>query len=312
MCASSGRPGSGFSGARPLPSETNTSRKPNRLETRSPSLKAPLRDFSTRPSAPPMIASPSVLADAHAGPQRRIDRHDEVAHQHLAVGGIGDLGLDQPKVVALQRPLGAADQVDLAARRWHGRAPRSGRRRRRGGRGRRWASPNGCRSPGSARRPIRRTAARGSTAAALGSLSNAGDQSGCASWHGWWLMSPVITARLALGLDHHADVAGRVAGGGDQADLRRDAVVELDELRQAGVEDRRDASRRGSAAGRRRGVGDPVLVLDPADVGSGRWGRSGPTCRPPAWCSSRRGRRAGGCRPRRRRSRGPSRPTPGP
>jgi hypothetical protein len=43
-----------------LPSETNASRKANRFETRSPSLNAELRDFSTRPSAPPMIASSSA------------------------------------------------------------------------------------------------------------------------------------------------------------------------------------------------------------------------------------------------------------
>ncbi len=59
MCTLSGRPGSGFSACRPRPSLTNTSRKPNRLVTRSPSFSAGLRDFSTRPSAPPPMASPS-------------------------------------------------------------------------------------------------------------------------------------------------------------------------------------------------------------------------------------------------------------
>ena len=46
---------------------------------------------------------------------------------------------------------------------------------------------------------------------------------------------------LAARFDHHADVAGRVPGGRRQADLRRDAVVQLDQLGQARLEDRLDA-----------------------------------------------------------------------
>ncbi len=43
---------------------------------------------------------------------------------------------------------------------------------------------------------------------------------------------------LALGIDHHADVARRVADGRRKPDLRRDRVVWLYELSEAGVEDR--------------------------------------------------------------------------
>ncbi len=46
---------------------------------------------------------------------------------------------------------------------------------------------------------------------------------------------------LALGLDHHTDVARRVAGGGREPDLRRDHVVQLHQLDEAGIEDRLDA-----------------------------------------------------------------------
>jgi hypothetical protein len=77
------------------------------------------------------------------------------------------------------------------------------------------------------------------SAAAFGSLSPS-DQSGCAIWQGWWAMSPVITAR-SPGLDHHADMARRVADGRREPDLRRDHVVQLHQLDEAGVEDRLDA-----------------------------------------------------------------------
>ena len=73
---------------------------------------------------------------------------------------------------------------------------------------------------------------------------------------------------LAFRLDHHADVAGRMARRGDQPDLRADAVIEIDHLGQARIEDRLDR------VGQDRllllvALGAPVVELGPAEQVAG-------------------------------------------
>jgi hypothetical protein len=99
-------------------------------------------------------------------------------------------------------------------------------------------------------------------AAAFGSLS-ANDQSGCASWQGWWVMSPVITASSLS--DSIITLTRRVAGGRREPDLQRDHVVQIHQLDEAGGEDRLDAIAEHRLLLLLVIVGAPEVVLAPTD-----------------------------------------------
>ena len=67
------------------------------------------------PQGPAHHRHVQVLAGGQPGAHGRVDRHVEVLHQHLAVGGVGDLGLHQPEVGGGGHPLGTRHEVDFTA-----------------------------------------------------------------------------------------------------------------------------------------------------------------------------------------------------
>ena len=61
-----------------------------------------------------------LLTGSQARSHGRIDRHVEIAHQHLALGGLGDGGGDQGEVLFAGHASRPVDQVDLLAFDAHG------------------------------------------------------------------------------------------------------------------------------------------------------------------------------------------------
>ena len=118
----------GSTGIRPRPSESANSRQPSQLVTHDPSGTRSLRDATTWPTAPPLITSPTWnggrydLTSFIRGTHRRVDRHVRVADQHLALGGLRHLHLDEGEVGRLRNAVRPGGQMDLATR---GHRPRS-------------------------------------------------------------------------------------------------------------------------------------------------------------------------------------------
>ena len=88
------------------------SRQPKLCSTMSPGAKPSAADATTSPTAPPSSGCVDLerrdvgLHVVHPAAHVRVDGHDEVAHQHLAVGRVGQRGLDEAEVLRPGHPVG--------------------------------------------------------------------------------------------------------------------------------------------------------------------------------------------------------------